>query len=161
MADVFMPVPNIGFELGLSAFKVDPVVGDKIGDIRSITGLGLTVNTTDATSVSSVDGYTRTAPTTKTFKPFTVTMYKNNDGYNKLLAKVYAEGVTSEDFFCSVTIVYPKLEGVNDLVDDFRYDGFISELSLGDVEAEGVQTFSFVFTPVGKPVKFAGFVPAG
>jgi len=151
MADIFVPIPNIGFKVAISEFGVNPTANDIIGDIRSITGVRVTVNTVDATPIDSQDGVTRPAPTTKTVAPMTITLFKKNSSYQRIADKILGKSVTDSQFYCSLTIFYPKEVGATESVPDYTYDGFISELSFSDGEAEQVQTFSFVFTPIAKP----------
>lgn len=152
-----VPVPNLGLQVVVSDYHVKPTQADIIGDIRSISGIGFSVETVDATPVSSPDGFSRPAPTVKTAKPMTVTVFMNNEGYNKLLNKFKENPVGDKGFYGSLTIIYPKYQGVNDQVPDLTYHGFISDLSRSDAEANQVQTFSFEFTPTESPEVFTGF----
>lgn len=154
---LIIPVPNIGFQVAVSDYQVKPTQADIIGDIRSISGMGFNVETVDATTVSSPDGFSRPAPTVKVAKPMTVTVFMNNEGYNKLLDKFLENSVGDRGFYSSLTIIFPKYQGVNDQVPDFTYHGFISDLSRSDAEANQVQTFSFEFTPTESPEEFSGF----
>lgn len=157
MADVSVPVPNMGFELALSDYKVEPVEADVIGDIQSITGMGFTINTVDATAVSSTTGFTRPVAVNKEGKPFTVTLFKSDSNFQSVFDRVIGVNPVEEDFYCSVTTIFPKRTGYNDAIPDYTYHGFISEISFGDADTSSVQTVSFVFTPNEEPTEFSGF----
>lgn len=157
MPNISVPLPNIGFDVYVSDYKVTPTQNDIIGSIRSISGMGFNVETSDATTVSSKDGFSRPAPTLKVAKPFTVTVFMHNEGYNKILNRFMKNSVTDSKFYCSVTIVIPKVQGVSEQVPNYTYHGFISDLSMSDVETSQFQTFSFQFTPIEAPTVFDGF----
>lgn len=151
MADsIFVPTNNMGFEAYLSDLGVVPTVADFLAEIRSVTGLGFSVQTVDATSVTSKDGFVRQAPTLIEGKPMTVTLYKENSNYTKVSDKFLNFSTSDSKFYCDLTLIFPKTD-YNQDVPNYVYSGFISDFSQGDVDATQLQTFSFVFTPTKKP----------
>jgi len=148
MAIPFAPVPNLGFELYMSEYGVDPVVGDYVAEIQSVSGVGFTVETVDGTAVSSTDGFRRPVPTLREGRPFTITVFTNDDNVKYLTESMLASGV--DKLYKAVTIVYPKTT-FNADVPDLCYNGFISEITPGNIETGSLQTYAITFTPTGKP----------
>jgi hypothetical protein len=155
MADIFVPTNNLGFEAYFSEYQVEPVADDFLAEIRSVTGAGFSVETVEASSVTSKDGFKRIAPLNIEAKPMTVTLYKENSNFNRIYAKFMNNPTSSVNFYGNLALKYPHTS-FNADVKDLVYSGFVSDLSLGDVEAGQLQTFSFVFTPTAKPVFLTG-----
>ena len=62
----FNPVlSNMGALIALSALNTEPTSDDILGELESLTGLNVTVNNIDTTSVSSSSGMSRLTPTYK------------------------------------------------------------------------------------------------
>lgn len=151
MANIPYAPPNIDFKCFITPLNAIPTYTGLVSDVQSVTGVKITVNTVDSTTIDSSSGYTRVSPTTKTVSPMTLTLYKENGSY-ALISGYLGQEVTSSGFPCVLTIVYPKVTGTNDQVPDLSYPGFISGLGNSDGTADGIQTFTMDFQPVGAPI---------
>lgn len=160
MSDVingFNPVlSNMGAILALSALNTEPNSNDILGELESLTGLNVTVNNVDTTSVSSSTGMSRLTPTYKVWGNATITVFKNNANFKKIFNQFFGYNTSETGFYCDLTICWPKLPDWND-VHDLRIHGYLSGFNWSDITKDDVQKITFNFQPSGNPQIFNGF----
>lgn len=160
MSDVingFNPVlSNMGALIALSALNTEPTSDDILGELESLTGLNVTVNNIDTTSVSSSTGMSRLTPTYKVWGNATITVFKNNANFKKIFNQFFGYNTSERGFYCDLTISWPKLPDWND-VHDLRIHGYLSGFNWSDITKDDVQKITFNFQPSGNPEIFYGF----
>lgn len=153
----FKPVAsNMGALVALSALNTDPTSADILGELESLTGLTITANNVDTTSVSSTTGMSRLTPTYKVWGNASITVFKTNENFKKIFNQFFGYNTSESGFYCDLTISWPKLPDWTDVY-DIKLHGYISGFSWSDITRDDVQKVSFNFQPSGNPEIFAGF----
>lgn len=153
----FTPVAsNMGAIVALSALNTNPTANDILGELDSVTGLSVSVNNIDTTSVSSTTGMARLTPTYKVWGNMTITVFKNNAGFAKIFNQFFGYNTSEQGFNCDLTISWPKLPGWDDVF-DIKLHGYLSGFSWSDITRDDVQKITFNFQPSGNVEQFAGF----
>lgn len=157
MDNVFNPVlSNMGAIIALSALNTNPTRDDILGELESLTGLNVTVNNVDTTSVSSTTGMSRLTPTYKVWGNASITVFKNNANFKKIFNQFFGFNTSESGFNCDLTICWPKLSDWVD-VHDIKLHGYLSGFNWSDITRDDVQKVTFNFQPSGNPEIFNGF----
>lgn len=153
----FQPVlSNMGARVALSKLNTPPVSDDILGELESVSGLSISVNNVDTTSVSSTTGMSRKTPTYKDWGELTITVFKNSNTFKRIFNQFFGYNTSESGFYCDLTIDWPKLPEWNDVF-GIRLHGFLSGFSIADITRDDVQKLTFNFLPSGLPEQFNGF----
>lgn len=138
-----IPITNIGFELLIGLYGVQPTLADSRGDIKSAPGIEYRTNSIKYNPVNG-DGFAKSVGLLKEGQPAVFELYTNKAGL-EYIQNLYYE----TDGYCSLAEKYPTVE--SEPIADYWYNGHITSFKRSDVTDAEIQYFSFEFTPSGKP----------
>lgn len=117
--------------------------GAGVGSLTNINGLEITVDSIDATTHSSADGFREFLPGMAAVGDISVEGYfdkSDTDGQHTMVTDAAAK--TEKE----VIIQFDTVKKIS-----WTFDGFITSVKVGDADLEGNIKFSATIKPTGKP----------